>query len=360
MGALMNGRLLVAASMAAALLSACASVKPKQIAGVQCESPPPLHCPTENCPAELIANRGNAVDAKTGRKFFLDYPCDLEPGEKITFVLNLHGGGSIGNWQRHYFPVMDLKEKYRLVVASPSGVIRAWTPENDDQHLRNIVDYVYEQFGAENIRAFWLAGHSQGGQTSNRLINANFYRDRLTGWVSLSGGRLGSKREDIRATIPRNPGTELTTAPAQPSSAPPRTQPSGASSPTRLAADASILPDLAFSHIYTAGEHEYTEAGPPKESKWAQKLGCGAQTRRADIVDTTAGYVNDSRPQQNPNKIWGLKARPGTAQVYAYPNCNDGLVVADIVRMDKGHTEGLEPKVTEEIVKLMVSAGKKK
>jgi hypothetical protein len=30
--------------------------------------------------------------------------------------------------------------------------------------------------------------------------------------------------------------------------------------------------------------------------------------------------------------------------------------VADVERMDKGHTEGLEPKVTEELVKMMVSA----
>lgn len=344
-------RHLFAASVLTASLSACASAPPKQIAGVQCESPPPLHCPDTNCPAELIANLGNAVDPKTGRKFFLDYPCDLKPGEKVTFVLNLHGGGSIGNWQRHYFPIMDLKEKYRLVVATPSGIIRAWTPENDDAHLRNIVEYVYEQFGAENIEAFWLAGHSQGGQTSNRLINQGFFRDRLTGWVSLSGGRLGSKREDIRAPIPRNPGADLP-ASARPAggSAP------GSSAPLRLVADASILPDFPFSHIYTAGEHEYTEAGPPKESKWAQKLGCGPQTRLPDIVDTKPGYVYDSRPQQNPNKIWGLKPRPGSAQVYVYPNCKDGHVVADIVRVDKGHTEGLEPNVTEEIVKLMLSA----
>src|SRR5690606_22147567 len=134
LGDLMTFRVLVAVSALAGLLSACTSAPPQRIAGVQCESPPPLHCPDANCPAELIANLGNAVDAKTGRKFFLDYPCDLRPGEKVTFVLNLHGGGSIGNWQRHYFPIMDLKEKYRLVVATPSGVIRAWTAENDDQH----------------------------------------------------------------------------------------------------------------------------------------------------------------------------------------------------------------------------------
>jgi hypothetical protein len=69
--------------------------------------------------------------------------------------------------------------------------------------------------------------------------------------------------------------------------------------------------------------------------------------------------VSDSRAQANPNKIWGLKPRPGTAQMFVYPSCADGRVVADVVRMDKGHTEGLEPKVTEEIVKLMLSAGKK-
>jgi hypothetical protein len=34
----------------------------------------------------------------------------------------------------------------------------------------------------------------------------------------------------------------------------------------------------------------------------------------------------------------------------------DGRVVADVVRLDKGHTEGLEPNVTEEIIKLMLSA----
>ena len=68
-----------------------------------------------------MGDLGNAVEAKTGRKFFLDYPCDLKPGEDVVFVLNLHGMGSIGNWQRHYFPIVDLKDKYRLVIATPSA-----------------------------------------------------------------------------------------------------------------------------------------------------------------------------------------------------------------------------------------------
>ena len=31
-------------------------------------------------------------------------------------------------------------------------------------------------------------------------------------------------------------------------------------------------------------------------------------------------------------------------------------MIADVVRLDKGHTEGLEPRVTEELIKLMVAA----
>ena len=31
-------------------------------------------------------------------------------------------------------------------------------------------------------------------------------------------------------------------------------------------------------------------------------------------------------------------------------------MIADVVRLNKGHTEGLEPKVTETLIQLMVSA----
>ena len=50
-----------------------------------------------------------------------------------------------------------------------------------------------------------------------------------------------------------------------------------------------------------------------------------------------------------------LLPAPAAPHVYVYPRCTGGHVVADIVRLGKGHTEGLEPNVTEEIVKLMVS-----
>jgi hypothetical protein len=119
-----------------------------------------------------------------------------------------------------------------------------------------------------------------------------------------------------------------------------------------------VLPEKPFSFIYEAGEHEWTSTGVPKESKWAQKLGCGPQPARPrEIVDVKAGYVHDSTRQgATANKVWGFLPRPGTARIWEYPRCRDGRVVADISRLDKGHTEGLEPKITEEIVKMMVRA----
>lgn len=334
------GRLVLAAGAVLALQGPASCVaSAKDLLGVVCLSPPPLHCSQSACPADLIADPGNAVEPKTGRRYFLDYPCNLKPGDKVTVVLGLHGGGLSGNWMRHYFPIMDLKEKYHLVIATPSGTRNGWVPASDDGYLHNIVEEIEDNVGKENIKAFWLAGHSLGGQTANRLIDDDpFFSKRLTGWVSLSGGRLGSKREDVRAAIPIG------------SSGPP--PPPGQA--IQLAADASILPARPFSFIYETGEHELTSAGLPGTSKWAVKLGCRAQAEPFPIVDPSAGYVYDNRLQSNLNPIWGREARPGSARVYLYPGCADGRVVADIVRLDKGHTEGLEPQVTEEIVKLMI------
>jgi hypothetical protein len=320
------------------------------IAGTTCVSPAPLHCPDANCSNELIMHPGNATVPKSRRAFFLDYPCHLKPGEAVTFVLNLHGGGMTGNWHRHYFPLMDLKDKYRLVVAAPSAVNVLWSEENDDSYLRRIVSFVYEQIGAKNIRTLWLAGHSHGGVTAHRLLMTPFFRDEVTGWVSLSGGRLGSRR----AYSPI--GTKSRYLLPTPSAISGLPTPAPSAAPGVGLGDATMLPAYKLSHIYTSGEYELTAAGLPDHSVWAQQLGCGAQTRRLDVIDTKAGYVWDSRSPRTRSPWGGRQPRPGRASVYVYPECSDGHIVADVIRLDKGHTEGLEPNVTEEIVKLMLSA----
>jgi len=94
----------------------------------------------------------------------------------------------------------------------------------------------------------------------------------------------------------------------------------------------------------------------PQTSDWAKKYGCGSPGKPQEIVDAKAGYVYDSTRQNPANPPWGLLPAPGKAEVYVYPDCKDGRVVADAVRIDKGHTEGLEPKITEELIQLMLSA----
>src|SRR5215831_18034767 len=280
----------------------------------------------------------SAVDEQTGRKFYLDDPDDLRPDEPITFILNLHGGGSVGAWQRLYFPASDYTNQYRLVVATPSAATkepsRRWVGEADDAHLRNIVEHVFAKYGADNIRGFWLAGHSQGGMTSHRLLREDkFFQDRVDGFVSLSGGRIGPAERAANAGPPLRPGQ-------QPMNMPRPVWPGP--------------PELEMSHIFTTGEHEI--ASLPQTSPWAEKYGAGPRERRPDIVDTEPGQIYDTSRIDIGKKEWGLSPRPGTAQVWVYPNARGGRVIADIVRLDKGHTEGLEPRVTEEIIKLMVSA----
>ncbi len=333
--------------------------KPLELDGVTCATPPPSHCPDANCPGPLVIEQGTALEPKTGRKFFLDYPCNLKRGEKVTFILALHGAGSYGNWQRNYFPLMDYKDKYRLVIATPNAPPRVWAA-TDDEYLQNIVNLVYDQVGAKNIRAFWLVGHSQGGMTSNRLLRTDFFAQRVDGWLSLSGGRLGptppippSFFAGARSGGAANvlPGTAgRASAPAAEGAAGPP--------PGFTAAMAALRepPAANFSFIFETGEHELGDQPIPDASPWATKFGCGARVRLPDVADTKAGYVYDSTRQDPGSDAWGRLPRGGTAEVFEYPHCKDGRIVADVVRMGKGHTEGLEPQVTEELVKLMVSA----
>src|SRR5215510_7928742 len=224
-------RLLLLVGVVAAFTGYASAQQPTvTLGGVPCTPYPFLQCPDKDCPVERVISQGPAVEMKTRRTYFLDYPCDLKPGEKVTFILSLHGAGSYGNWQRHYFPIMDFKDKYRLVIATPNSPTRVWSAE-DDAYLQNIVTSIVDQIGRENIKAFWLVGHSQGGLTSNRIIRTDFFKDKVDGWLSLSGGRLGG-----------SPGRAATFGPPRPSAAATAatgatgTQPSAASISAAMAA----------------------------------------------------------------------------------------------------------------------------
>jgi hypothetical protein len=282
----------------------------------------------------------SVIDESTGRKFYLDTPDD-PAGRPVTFLLNLHGGGSFGAWQRLYFPAHDWADAHNVVIATPTAATdeptRRWEADADDAHLRAVTGLILERFDPE---VFWLVGHSQGGMTSRRLLSGGYFADRADGWLSLSGGRIGG--------APRAAGAGRPAAPGEPPRA------FSAAELERLRARSAEPPAADFSFIFATGEHEIAEL--PAESVWARRYGAGDRVRRADVTDTEPGQVWDKYREGRSTPAWGLLPRPGTAQVYVYPGARDGRLIADVVRLDKGHTEGLEPNITRELVAMMAAA----
>jgi pimeloyl-ACP methyl ester carboxylesterase len=325
------------ASAVSASCMSMAPVAPVTLAGQPCVRPPVMHCPDTGCGA-MVTEQGPVAGPAEGRRYFIDYPCDLKPDEKVTVVMSLHGFGSYGNWQRNYFPIMDYVDKYRLVVITPNSTTQSWSAA-DDEYLQKVVDTTLDQVGRKNVKAFWLAGHSQGGMTSRRIVCSPYFAGKVDGFLSLSGGRVGG--QPARSPDGFGPSPQVGAA-----AAPPR--------PPAAAMTPPPEPTCDFSHIYATGEHEI--AALPDMSSWAAKYGCDKRVREQDIVDAKAGYVYDTSRQNPANKGWGRPAAPGKAEEFDFVGCKDGRVVADVMRMDKGHTEGLEPHVTERLVKLMLSA----
>jgi hypothetical protein len=277
------------------------------------------------------------VDPGTGRKFYLDYPADLTETEPVTLVLSLHGAGSFAAWQRLYFPAFDCAGSHRLVIATPTAAtaqrVRRWLPEADDDHLVNVVEMVAARFGPARIASFWIAGHSQGGLTANRLVSVPYFADRVDGYLSLSGGRLGPAGHVDGFGPPPAPGE------------PPRPRPQF--SPP-------VLPAADLSFIFAVGEYEIV--GLPEASPWAERYGAASRVRLPDVIDTEPGQVWDKYREGRSSPSWGLLPAPGVAQVYVYTGAAQGRVIADVVRLEKGHTEGLEPGITRALVQMMVDA----
>jgi hypothetical protein len=339
-------KLLAALTLAAfgALAATPAVAQPAHtLLGVDCAAPPIWHCPDRDCEAAVVTQAGPVVELKTRRPFFLDCPSDYNPGEKVNVLLSLHGAGSYANWQRNYFPAMDVKDKYRLVIITPSSPTRVWS-EADDDYLHNLVDLVVGAVGKGNVDHFILAGHSQGGLTSNRIICTDYFKDKVDVRVSLSGGRIGDVTPAGKGFGAGGPPVYLSGKPYTPPG------------PFRMPRPAEAGPPggaCDYSFIFSNGENESI---PAATSPLADKFHCAPRVQDADVIDPKAGYVWDSSRQDPGADGWGHYPKSGRALVYRFPGCADGRVVADVVRMQKGHTEGYEPNITDAIIGLAVSA----
>lgn len=82
----------------------------------------------------------------------------------------------------------------------------------------------------------------------------------------------------------------------------------------------------------------------------------GAKRRRPDVVDEEPGQIYETLREGDSTPAWGLFCRPGTAQVSVFPDARDGRGIADVVRLDQGHSEGFEPRTTEMLVRMMCEA----
>jgi hypothetical protein len=116
----------------------------------------------------------------------------------------------------------------------------------------------------------------------------------------------------------------------------------------------TALHDADFSFVFAVGEHEIVSL--PDSSPWAARYGAGPREALPDVVDEVGGQVHDGRFEGRYVDNWGREPRGGIAKVWRYPGARDGRVIADVVRLDKGHTEGLEPGITRRLLELMVDA----
>jgi hypothetical protein len=197
--------------------------------------------------------------------------------------------------------------------------------------------------GKANVDHFILAGHSQGGLTSSRIVCDDYFKDKVDVRISLSGGRVGD-------VTPANRGFGAGGLPVYRSAEaapPPRPFPHF---PTPAGPPGGACD---YSFIFSNGEYESI---PAATSPLADKFGCAPRVQLPDVIDPKPGYVWDQSRQDPGTDGWGHYPKSGRALVYQFPGCRDGRVVADVVKLQKGHTEGYEPNITDAIIALAVSA----
>ena len=245
--------------------------------GTDCDAPPIWHCPDAACDRGITTQPGNNVELMTRRTYFLDCPKGYKKGDKVNVLLSLHGFGSYANWQRNYAPFYDVKDKYKLVVITPGSPVRFWS-EADDQFLHNIVDQVVAEVGKANVERFILAGHSQGGLTSQRLVCTDYFKDKVDVRISLSGGRVGPSTSAGRGFANAGPPV-YQQVPGQP--LPPPQQAGAAAAAAGAAGPPGGACDYSF--IFTNGAYETIpgETSPLADKVRLRSAQAGRRRRRS-------------------------------------------------------------------------------
>ena len=190
----------------------------------------------------------SVIDEATGRKFYLDAPDDTGR-PPLTFLLNLHGGGSFGAWQRLYFPAHDYADTYRPGGRHAYGRHHGAVPALGRRGRRR-ASAERGQPGLRPVRPgrhrVLLAGRPLAGRDDLRPAaeQRRSSPDRVDGWLSLSGGRIGG--------VPRAEGSGPPAHPGGP-------QPSARRAELQRLRAGPRPPDADLSFIFATGEHEIME-----------------------------------------------------------------------------------------------------
>jgi len=117
------------------------------------------------------------------------------------------------------------------------------------------------------------------------------------------------------------------------------------------------LPPTDFSFVYETGEREIDDKGIPDTSTWAGEKRLWPPAQRPPRSSTpkratsTTARVKIRRIRPGDSCLVGQGAGVHVLRLQSGPDSSPMSFASK-----KGHTEGLEPKITEELVKLMLSA----
>ena len=259
----------------APIASMAAAEEPFRFEGTTCTPAAYLHCPDTECSAATVINQGNVVEMKTRRTYFLDYPCDLKAGEKVTFILAPPRRRFVRELAAPLLPAARLQGRApagdRHAELADARVVRGRRPvPAEHRRLRHRADRRREH-------QVFLAGRTLAGRhdlepaDSHRLLQDQGRR--LAEPVGRPPGRQSRPQRDLRAHATRDHRSGAGRAGA---AAPGSTGPGSSSFAAAMAA-LREPPDADLSFIYTTGEREVDEKGVPETSDWATKYACGAR-----------------------------------------------------------------------------------
>ena len=115
-----------------------------------------------------FARKGFVFEGKK-RSYFVCLPKNIEPGDKVPLVLNLHGTPSNGWQQRWYSRFNKLAEREGFMVVYPNAIQKRWNARNvtegeadDPAFLNALLDTLIQHYPVDT-QSIYATGMSAGG-----------------------------------------------------------------------------------------------------------------------------------------------------------------------------------------------------